>query len=131
MHAHCNFTTCHPSRPSLPHHHFLAIGLVGCSIQVCLRLVTILGICLCFSAVRRGRALLSGIRLRDYGAISIARSRNERYKTTFLVATTSAIGAVGELDGQLLRTLARRCLGDMSQYEDKQHDGQCLPHHRW
>ena len=81
--------------------------------------------------VRRGRALLGGIRLGDYDAISITRSRNERYKTTILVATTGAFDTVGELGGQLLRTLARRCLGDKSQYEDRQHDGQCVPHHRW
>ena len=123
MRAHCNFTgftTCHPSHPSLPNHPFLVLGLVGPSRLVCLRLVSILGTCLCLFRVRRGRALLSasasasGIRLGDYDAISITRSRNERYKTTVLVATTSAFGVVGELEGQLLRTLARRVLGNMS-----------------
>ena len=58
-------------------------------------------------------------RLRDYDAISITRSRSERYETTILVGTTSAFDTVGELDGKLLRTLARRALGYMSQYEDK------------
>jgi len=57
--------------------------------------------------------------LSDYDAISITRSRNERYKATILVATTSAFDAVGKLDGQLLRTFGRRFLVDMSQYEDK------------
>jgi hypothetical protein len=57
--------------------------------------------------------------LRDYDAISITPIRNDRYKTTILVGTTSAFDAVGELDAQLLRTLAGRILGDMSQYEDK------------
>jgi hypothetical protein len=85
-----------------------------------LRLVTILGICprLCLSRVRRGgdrRVLHSGSRLGDYDAISITRTRNERCKTTILVGTTSAFRASGELDGKLLRTLARRVLvGNMS-----------------
>ena len=72
-----------------------------------------------FFLVLGGRTLRIISSLRDYDAISIARIRNERYKTTFLVATTSATDAVGELDGQLLRTFVRRCLGDMNQYEDK------------
>ena len=116
-----------PFTPFSSNHPFLVLGLVGPSRLVCLRLVSILGTCLRLFRVRRGRALLSaspsasasGIRLGDYDAISIARSRNERYKTTILVATTSAFGVVGELEGQLLRTLARRALGDTSQYEDK------------
>jgi len=126
MHAHCNFTgftACHPSHPSLPDHPCLLIELVGRSLLVCLRLPTILptilGICLYLFRVRRGRALLSGFRLRDYDAISITRSRNERCKTTILVGTTTAFDVVGELDGQLLRTFVRRFLGDMTQYEDK------------
>jgi hypothetical protein len=66
-----------------------------------------------------GRTLRSSSRLGDYDAISITRSRNERYKTTILAATTLAFGVVGELEGQLLRTLVRRILGDMSQCKDK------------
>ena len=94
--------------------------LVGSSLLVCLHLITSLGICLCLCPVRRGRALSSGIRVRlgDYDAISITSSRNERYKTTILVGTTSAFDAIGELDAQLLRTLARRTLWDTNQYED-------------
>jgi hypothetical protein len=120
MHARCNFTACHPSHPSLPHHHFMAIDLGGHILLVYLRLVTILGICLYLFRVRsRGRALRSGFRLGDYDAISITRSRNERRKTTILVGTATAFDAVGELDGQLLRTFVRRILRDMSQHEDK------------
>ena len=113
MHMHCNFTTCHPSCPSLPHHPFLVLGLLVVSHLVLLRLVTILGICMYISRVRRGRdriVLHSGSRLGDYDAISITCTRNERCKTTILVGTTSAFRALGELDGQLLRTLARRIL---------------------
>jgi hypothetical protein len=126
MRGHYNLTTCHPSQPSLPDHPFLVLGLV---VLDCLRLVSvlgtclvsILGICLWLPRVRRGRALLSasGIRLGDYDAISITRSRNERYKTTILAATTLAFGVVGELEGQLLRAFVRRILGDMSQCKDK------------
>jgi hypothetical protein len=119
----------HPSQPSLPDHPLL-VGLVGPTgsplvrvrlgttlVAICLG--TILGTCRSLCPVRRGRAILSGIRLRDYDAISITPIRNDRYKTTILVGTTSAFDAVGELDAQLLRTLAGRILGDMSQYEDK------------
>jgi hypothetical protein len=76
---------------------------------------------LCFILVRviRGGTLRISFRLRDYDAISITPIRNERYKTTILVGTTSAFDAVGELDRQLLRTFAGRTLGNMSQYEDK------------
>jgi hypothetical protein len=70
-----------------------------------------------FLLVARTLRIIS--RLRDYDAISVARSRNERYKTTVLGATTNAFDARGELDGQLLSTFARRCLANMSQYEDK------------
>jgi hypothetical protein len=120
MHAHCNFSTCHPSYPqaSPPDHPFLVLGLLALSpgFLVLLRLVTILvtilGISLCFSRVRRGRALRSrGFRLGDYDAISVTRSRSERHNTTILVGTTDAFGAGGELECQLLRTLARRILG--------------------
>ena len=72
-----------------------------------------------FFLVIRVRTLRVSSRLRDYDAISITRSRNERCKTTILVGTTTAFDVVGELDGQLLRTFVRRFLGDMSQYEDK------------
>jgi hypothetical protein len=112
--------TCHPSHPSLPDHPFLVtLSLRASRRLVTTILVTILGICLYRCHGRRGRALLSGCRLGDYGAISITLIRNERYKATILVGTTNAFDAVGELEAQGLRTLARRCLGDMSQYEDK------------
>jgi hypothetical protein len=54
--------------------------------------------------------------LRDYDAISITPIRNERYKTTILVGTTSAFDAVGELDRQLLRTFAGRTLITVGDY---------------
>ena len=125
-------TTCHPSYPSLPHHPFLVLGLLVVTRLGLLRLVTILvtalviflGICLRLrlSRIRRGRVrrvLHSGSRLGDYDAISITRTRNERCKTTILVGTTRAFRASGELDGQLLRTLARGVLEDMSKYRDE------------
>jgi hypothetical protein len=133
MHAHC-----HPSYPSLPHHPFLVLGLLAVRILVLLRqvtiLVTILGICPRLylpRRARRGRVLHRGFRLGDYDTIPVTHIRNERHNTTILVGTTSAFDAGGELDGQLLRTLASRILGDMSQYEDKLHDGQCVHFHRW
>ena len=110
---------------SLPDHPLLVLGLLALShgVLVLLRLVTILvailvtilAICLCLSRVRRGRALRSGFRLGDYDAISETRIRNERCKTTVLGGTTRAFGAGGELDGQLLRSFARRVLGNMIQ----------------
>lgn len=125
----CNITTCHASQLSLPDHPFLVLGLVGTGLLVRIRLFRVrlvlvrlvlvrLGICLSLCPVRRGRTLLSSIRLGDYDAISVTRSRSERYKTTILVGTTSAFNAIGELDAQLLRTLARRTLWDTNQYED-------------
>jgi hypothetical protein len=57
-----------------------------------------------FSHVLRGRTLHVISRLRDYDAISVIVIRNERYKATILVGTTTAFGAVGELDAQGLRT---------------------------
>ena len=92
------------------------------SLLALFRLVTILGIRVYLSRVRRGRdrrVLYSGSCLGDYDAISITCTRNERCKTTILVGTTSAFRASGKLDGQLLRTLARGVLEDMSQYGDK------------
>ena len=130
----CDITTCHASQLSLPDHPFLVLGLVGTGLLVRIRLFRVrlvlvrlvlvrlvlvrLGICLSLCPVRRGRTLLSSIRLGDNDAISITRSRSERYKTTILVGTTSAFNAIGELDTQLLRTLARRTLWDTNQYED-------------
>jgi hypothetical protein len=131
--------TCHPSHPSLPDHPFLvalclrvvrrlATTMLATTVLVTTILVTtilvtilvtILGICLFRCPGRRGRALLSGCRLGDYGAISITLIRNERYKATILVGTTNAFDAVGELDAQGLFTFVRRILGDMSKYEDK------------
>ena len=67
-----------------------------------------------------GRTLRSIFRrLGDYEAISITRSHNDRYKTTILVATTGAFGAVGQLEARLLRTSGVRILGVMSQCENK------------
>jgi hypothetical protein len=59
-----------------------------------------------FSLVRvlKGRTFHGISRLRDYDAISVTAIRNERYKATILVGTTSAFGAIGELDAQGLRT---------------------------
>ena len=86
-------------------HGLGTISLVTLGLLALLRLVTILPICLCLPRVRsRGRALLGAFRLRDYDAISKSSIRNERGKTTILLATTDAFRAVGELDGQLLRT---------------------------
>jgi len=85
-------------------HGLVTLSLVTLGRLALLRLVTILAICLCLPRVRRGRALLCAFRLGDYDAISKTSIRNERGKTTILVATTNAFRAVGELDGQLLRT---------------------------
>jgi hypothetical protein len=84
-----------------------------------------------FLLVPRGIALRIISGLRDHDTIPVTHIRNERHNTTILLGTTTALGAGGELDGQLLRTLASRVLGDMSQYEDKLHDGQCVHYHRW
>jgi hypothetical protein len=56
-------------------------------------------------------------RLLEYGAISDLIIRNERYDTTVLGGTTSALDISRELDGELLRFSVRRCLGDMGEYE--------------
>jgi hypothetical protein len=102
---------------SLLDHPLPVLGVPALShgVLVLLRLVTILAICLCLYRVRRSRVLRSGFRLGDYDAISETRIRNERCKTTVLIGTTSTFDAGGELDGQLLRTLARRVLGNMIQ----------------
>ena len=122
-----------PSQPSLPDHPFLALRVVAAVrilalllLLVCL--VTILGtclclvalrICLCLCRVRSGRGLPSAFRLANHGAVSITRSRDERYNTALVVLTSSALGAAGQLETQLLRTCTRRSLGNMTQYEDK------------
>jgi len=109
MHAHCIFTTCHPSHHSLPRHPF---DLAGPSLLLWISLVTIR---LCLPPVRRGRICLG-----DYDAISVTRSRDERRKATILVATTNAFDTVGELDRQLFRRVfGRRFLVNISQYDDK------------
>jgi hypothetical protein len=140
MHAHCNFTSFtsyHPSQPSLPDHPFLVLasGLAGPSLLVLVCLATVLAICRWLSPVcTRGRVLRSASgfrRLGDHHAISITRSRDERCKTEILGATTNAFDVRGQLDGQFLSTLARRILGDMSQHEDKYHDGLGILDHRW
>jgi hypothetical protein len=124
--------TCHPSQPSLPDHPFVVIGLVGAArpatsilsllliLGLLLARLAILGsISLCLPRVRVGsRALRSGSSLGDYNAVSITRSRNERYKTKLPRGPTSALRAVGQLNGQLLRAGGLGNLGDMSQYED-------------
>lgn len=95
MHAHCSFTTCHPSRPSLPDHpiqrpaarllvlrrlvSILVLRLLA-RLLVLLRLATIMSICMYLSRVRRGRGcrvLHSGFPLGDYDTISRIRTRNE------------------------------------------------------
>jgi hypothetical protein len=120
--------TCHSSQLSLPDHPFLVLVP---SIRVCIRLATIvaiclvlvrlgiiLGICLWFSPVRSGRALCSGIRLGEYHAISITPIVNDRHETKFPAGPSSAFGAVGELEGRRLRTCGLGILGDMSQHKD-------------
>ena len=62
--------------------------------------------------------------MREYDTFSVTRSRNKRRRATIPIAATNAFDAVGELDGQLLHTVALKILGDMSQYEDKKYDGQ-------
>lgn len=69
-----------------------------------------------FFLVPRGRTLRIISRLADHDAISITRSRNKRCNTAILVLTTKAFYALGELDGQLLRTCICRTLGEKSQY---------------
>jgi hypothetical protein len=115
MHVHSNITIRHPSQHSLPDHPLVVLGLVVASasatrilILLLTRLANLRGTaCLCLSRIRTsGRALPSGVRLRDYHAISITRSRDERYKTKLPGAPTVAFRVLGELDRKLLRTLA-------------------------
>lgn len=54
----------------------------------------------------------------DHDAISRTIGRGDRYKTKLLVITTSAFGAFGELEGQLLLTRVSGSLEDISQYDD-------------
>jgi hypothetical protein len=108
--------TCHPSQQPFPDHPLVVLGLVAAIavatriLILILNLLAILGCgtaCLCLSRIRTsGRALPSGVRLRDYHAISITRSRDERYKTKLPGAPTAAFRVLGELDRKLLRTLA-------------------------
>jgi hypothetical protein len=118
-------TSPHSSQLSLPDHPFLVLVP---SIRVCIRLATIqatvlgiclvlvrlgiiLGICLCLSPVRSGRALRSGFRLGEYHTISITRIVNDRHEAKIPAGPTIAFGVVGELEGRRLRTCALGNLG--------------------
>jgi hypothetical protein len=107
------------------------------------------GPCLCFFA-RRGRTLhtfslfatdisplaslqSSGVcrtACEIFDAISKTCSRSERCNTKFFVGATSAIGTNRKLDGELLRNIVRRILGDMCKHEGNEYDGEHVQHHR-
>jgi hypothetical protein len=132
MAGQCTPTATSPHSSQLSLHPFLVLAP---SIRVCIRLATILatvmgiclvlvrlgiilGICLCLSPVRRGRALRSGFRLGEYHTITITRIVNDRDEAKIPAGPTIAFGVVGELEGRRLRACALGNLGDMSQHED-------------
>jgi len=86
------------------------------------------------SASRRGRRRVphSGTwRLRNYDAIPETISRSKGYKTKVSDGSTSAYGTGSKLGEKLLRSNCRRILGNMSEYEGREHDRQHVLDPRW
>src|SRR5260370_30734959 len=95
MHAHCDYTICHPSFPFISSSSFScppwASRPQSSGFWFCL--ATIPRIFLPLSPVCRGGAFLSSFHLGDYDTISVTHSRNECHKTKILVTATIAFGA--------------------------------------